>query len=108
MKIREFQKLSTRTVKADHTKEQMIANMIFGANGEIGEVTDLLKKYLFQGHSLDVAKLEEELGDVMFYLVNLATIFNLDMENILDINIEKLKSRYPNGFESERSINRKE
>ena len=106
MEIREFQKLSTRTLNMELSKEQLISNMIFGANGELGEVTDILKKDLFHSHKLDQGHLAEEIGDVMFYLVNLATIFNFNMEDILQANVDKLKKRYPDGFDIDRSINR--
>ena len=106
MEIREFQKLSTRTLNMELSKEQLISNMIFGANGELGEVTDILKKHLFHSHKLDQGHLAEEIGDVMFYLVNLATIFNFNMEDILQANVHKLKKRYPHEFDIDRSINR--
>ncbi len=106
MDIREFQRVSTRTLNRELSKEQQVSNMIFGANGELGEVTDILKKHLYQGHRIDKQHLSEEIGDVMFYLVNLATLFNLEFEDILEGNINKLKARYPEGFDRERSIKR--
>lgn len=106
MDIREFQRVSTRTLNKELSKEQQVSNMIFGANGELGEVTDILKKHLYQGHRIDKQHLSEEIGDVMFYLVNLATLFNLEFEDILEGNINKLKARYPEGFDRERSIKR--
>lgn len=106
MEIREFQRVSTRTLNKELSKEQQVSNMIFGANGELGEVTDILKKHLYQGHRIDKQHLAEEIGDTLFYIVNLCTIYNLDVEDILQANVDKLKKRFPNGFESNRSINR--
>ena len=106
MDIREFQRVSTRTLNKELSKEQQVSNMIFGANGELGEVTDILKKFLFQGHKLDKQHLAEEIGDTLFYIVNLCTIYNLDVEDILQGNVDKLKKRFPEGFDAERSINR--
>ena len=106
MDIREFQRVSTRTLNKELSKEQQVSNMIFGANGELGEVTDILKKFLFQGHKLDKQHLAEEIGDTLFYIVNLCTIYGLDVEDILQGNVDKLKKRFPQGFETERSINR--
>ena len=80
--------------------------MVFGINGETGEVTDILKKHLFHGHELDIQHLKEEIGDIMFYLVNLASIYEIDFSEILQINIDKLMKRYPDGFDKEKSINR--
>ena len=108
MDIGEFQRRSIRTLNNDLTREEQIANMIMGLAGENGEIADHIKKAFYQGHQLDRKHLMEELGDLMFYVVNLATLYDLSMENILDYNIEKLKKRYKNGFTSEESINRQE
>lgn len=106
MEIREFQRVSTRTLNKELSKEKQVSNMIFGANGELGEVTDILKKHLYQGHRINKQHLAEEIGDTLFYIVNLCTIYGLDVEDILQGNVDKLKKRFPNGFESNRSINR--
>ena len=106
MKIEEFQRLSKRTLNKELTKEQTLSNMVMGISGEAGEVADIIKKHLYQGHRLNKQHLAEELGDVMFYIVNLANTLNLDMRDILEANIKKLEARYPQGFEAERSINR--
>lgn len=106
MDITEYQNKSTRTINHKLTSEQLISNMVFGANGELGEVTDILKKTLYQGHELDKEHLKEELGDVMFYLVNLATLYGIDFSEVLQGNIDKLLKRYPDGFDKNKSINR--
>lgn len=106
MEIKEFQEKSIRTMNQDLDFSEKVCNMIFGINGEVGEVTDILKKHFFQGHGLDIDHLEEELGDVMFYIVNLATLYGLDMETILQKNIDKLSKRYKDKFTIEQSLNR--
>lgn len=106
MDIREFQRVSTRTLNKELSKEKQVSNMIFGANGELGEVTDILKKHLYQGHRINKQHLAEEIGDTLFYIVNLCTIYGLDVEDILQGNVDKLKKRFPNGFDADRSINR--
>ena len=108
MDIIEYQYKVQRTVNYKLNRKEQLSNLVFGINGEIGEVTDLLKKHLFHGHDLSVQKLTEELGDVMWYLTNIASFFNLSMNDILDENIKKLEERYPEGFSEEKSINRKE
>lgn len=67
---------------------------------------DLVKKCLFQGHGLDYAHLIEEAGDIAWYLAELAAGLGITLEEILTRNIEKLRRRYPQGFDSERSIHR--
>lgn len=88
--------------------EHLIMNGSLGLGGEAGEVLDLVKKWRFQGHEFDVRKIAEELGDVMYYVATLATGIGYDLETIMDMNQAKLRRRYPNGFEVERSIRREE
>lgn len=79
-----------------------------GLSGEAGEVTDYLKKVLYHNHPLDRQKMFEELGDVLWYVAALATTCDLSLAEIAEFNIAKLKKRYPNGFEPEKSIHREE
>lgn len=102
----DFVEQSERTINKDLTQEQQISNAIFGLHGELGEVTDLIKKQLYQGHSLDRDTLEEEVGDFMFYLAWLCRLYNINMGRVLCDNTIKLRKRYPDGFDAEKSINR--
>ena len=77
-----------------------------GLAGESGEVADLIKKWVFHGHSLSDDKMREELGDVLWYLAEICSLLGYDLEAIASKNIEKLQQRYPEGFSSDRSINR--
>ena len=106
MDIKTYQELSVRTLNMDLTANEQLMNMGAGLCGEGGEIIDTLKKALYQGHELDKDNLAEEIGDVMFYLVNLATLLGFNIEDILQGNVDKLKKRYPNGFDADRSINR--
>lgn len=101
----EYQKLCMRTA-GDTDNTRLIINGAMGLCGESGEVIDLIKKCCFQGHELDFDKIEEEIGDVLWYVAILCEGISVDMESVMARNIEKLKKRYPNGFESERSVNR--
>ena len=83
-------------------------NGLIGLNGEAGEAIDILKKYLFQGHELNVEHIAKELGDVAWYLAVSADAIGYKLEDILQMNVDKLKKRYPNGFRTELSINRNE
>lgn len=106
MQLREYQEKSKRTMNMDLEKREALSNMIFGITGETGEVVDLFKKHLFQGHDLDIQHLKEELGDVMFYMVNLCNLIGVQMEDVIEGNYNKLLKRYPEGFDVEKSINR--
>lgn len=106
MNLSEYQYLSKRTLNKELTHEEVLANMCMGISGEGGEVSDIIKKHLFQGHELNYKDLIEEIGDVMFYIVNLCNVLGLDLETILELNFQKLFRRYPEGFEESKSINR--
>ena len=98
MEIDKYQALSTRFMNPDLTHDEKIYNMCLGLSGEVGEVNDAIKKAKFQGHDLDYKNLHEELGDVMWYLSNLASILGFKMDDILEANYRKLSKRYPFGF----------
>lgn len=83
-------------------------HLLCGLTGEAGEVADLIKKHFGHGHELDLTKVKKELGDVLWYLSQLAEQFGLSMDDVGEANIAKLKARYPDGFSEEASKNRKE
>ena len=84
----------------------MLVNGALGLCGESGEFADAVKKQMFQGHDLDIPHLIEELGDIAWYIAVASHALGYKLEDVLTINIEKLKRRYPNGFDTERSVNR--
>ena len=90
--------------RAKQRPAERLLQGLMGLNGEAGEALDLLKKTLFQGHTLDVEHLAKELGDIAWYLALAADAIGYDLETILQMNIDKLMARYPDGFASERSI----
>ena len=108
MTLNDYQRLAQRTDARGNTASGKLENGILGICGEAGECADLLKKYLYQGHELDRDKLAEETGDVLWYVAETAAGLGLTLEDIAKRNIEKLKRRYPDGFDAERSKNRKE
>lgn len=88
--------------------DEILLNGVMGLCGESGECVDMVKKYRFQGHELDKAHLAKELGDVAWYLAVTAHAIGYDLETVLQMNVDKLRNRYPNGFEKERSLHRQE
>lgn len=103
-----YQELAMRTNRPEATPEQNLINGCLGLAGEAGEVCDIVKKYVFQGHNLETQKIVDELSDVLWYVALTAQGIGCDLDSIMEHNINKLKKRYPNGFEAERSINRTE
>ena len=106
MTVNEYQKLAMTMLNPALTEKDILINSAMGLCGESGEAIDIVKKHLFQGHDLDKEKLAKELGDIAWYLAEAATALNMDLDDIFTANIEKLKKRYPEGFDSERSIHR--
>lgn len=106
MTLNEFQLETDRTRGVTHDPRWQLATFGLGVAGEAGEVADLLKKHLGHGHPLDQEKLVKELGDVLWYVSAIASEIGKTLGEVAQANIEKLRKRYPNGFERERSINR--
>ena len=110
MEANVYQKHAMRTANKEgyETPLHQLANGALGLCGEGGEVADLVKKAMFQGHDLDVAHVAKELGDVAWYLAVAADAIGFDLDTILQMNVDKLKARYPDGFDADRSIHRAE
>ena len=107
MTINEYQTAALRTAQTDKfLASDLLLNAALGLCGESGEVADLVKKYRFQGHDLDFDHIAKELGDIAWYLAVGAYAIGYDLETILQMNVDKLKARYPNGFSADRSLHR--
>lgn len=103
----EYQKKALRTA-GERNPELLLINGALGLSGETGEVADHVKKHTFQGHDIDKEHIAKELGDICWYIAITAHAIGYELDTILEMNVEKLMKRYPNGFEAERSINRAE
>ena len=106
MTINEYQELAMTTLNPELNKKDVLINSVMGLCGESGEAIDIVKKWLAQGHELDKERLKKELGDIAWYLAEAATVLDFTLEEILQENIDKLKKRYPDGFEVKKSIER--
>ena len=108
MTINEYQKLAMTTMNPELDTKDVLINGVMGLCGESGEAIDIVKKWLAQGHELDKEKLAKELGDICWYIAETATALDLSLEDIMAANIEKLRKRYPEGVDADRSRNRSE
>ena len=106
MTVNEYQKLAMTTLNRELSQKDILINAVMGLCGESGEAIDIVKKHLFQGHDLEKDKLAKELGDIAWYLAEAAVALDMDLEDIFSANIEKLRKRYPEGFDADRSIHR--
>ncbi len=88
------------------TQIQKLLHGVIGLSTESGELLDALKKHVYYGQPLDEVNLKEEMGDVMWYFAILLRELGLDFENVLDKNIEKLRSRYGGQFDQKKAEKR--
>ncbi len=103
---KEYQRLAMTTLNPELSKKDVLINAVMGLCGESGEAIDIVKKHLHQGHELDREKLIKELGDIAWYLAEACYALCTDLDAVFEGNIAKLKARYPEGFDTERSVNR--
>lgn len=119
----EYQKLAMRT-NDGHARDRLadrmlsgiiqgkdvagVVNGLMGLSGEAGELTDMFKKWIFHNAPLDQEHAKKEVGDVCWYIAMICHSMKWDLDDILQMNVDKLKARYPEGFDTEKSNHRKE
>ena len=110
MQFNEYQenamKFASELSKA--TNDNLILQGVMGMNGEAGEAIELVKKHIFHGHELDKEHLAKELGDVLWYVATCAKAIGYSLDDIAQMNIDKLTARYGESFSTEKSLHRKE
>lgn len=106
MRFSEYQEKASRTFPNGFPN---LYHSVFGLASEAGEVCGIFQK-VFQGHDDDSDRehLKKELGDCLWMIAECCSAIGANMDDVAALNIEKLEKRYPNGFEVERSLNRKE
>ena len=105
--LNDYQRMARRTAGNKQNYEK-IEESLLGLAGEVGELCDHYKKHMHQGHDIDYDHMAEEAGDVMWYLAEIADALGVTLEDIARRNIDKLRKRYQEGFDPERSRNREE
>ena len=106
MTLDDYQAIALGTASLADTQKDALILSALGLCGEAGEFTDLVKKIIYHNHPMNTEKLCEELGDILWYVARACSALNISMNNIARANTAKLSTRYPEGFSSERSINR--
>ncbi|MFD1319352.1 nucleoside triphosphate pyrophosphohydrolase family protein [Loigolactobacillus zhaoyuanensis] len=91
MEFNDYQKLANRTLLGN---EQVLTNCALGLASESGEVIDLIKKYTFNGEDLKRDELVKEMGDVLWYLSQVAEWADIPFDDVAQQNITKLNARY--------------
>jgi NTP pyrophosphatase (non-canonical NTP hydrolase) len=85
-----------------------VINSCLGLAGEVGELNDMIKKWVFHEKELDETHLKKELGDVMWYVAMMCQSMGWELDDVLQTNIDKLIARYPEGFDVIKANNRQE
>ena len=105
--------IKTESVDFDKIKDRLsnkdtirLLHAAMGASTETGEFVDMLKKHIFYGKDIDFVNAKEEIGDVLWYAAIAADVLKETMNNIMTVNIKKLKKRYPDKFTENDAINR--
>lgn len=107
MTANEYQQDALRTANKQLDMDALLLDGVLGLNGEAGECADIMKKHLYQGHSLDKVHLMKELGDCAWYLAIAAHALGYTLNEVFEANVHKLQERYPEGFDEFRSRNRR-
>lgn len=107
MNLNEYQELAKRTCSITDDDEKMLFHGALGLASEAGEVTGILQK-TYQGHTFDKTHMMKELGDCLWMIAEVCTAIGCTMDEVGQMNIDKLKARYPEGFTAERSLYRTE
>ena len=107
MRANEYQKLAARTINPNLSRGGVQHHALLGLPAEVGELTGIFQKNL-QGHDIDDEHVMKEMGDVLWMLAELCTVRGYEMGDIMQKNIDKLIARFPNGFEVDKSLHRKE
>lgn len=101
----EYQFLAARTINYELTDKGKEMHALHGMVSEIGELHGLYQKQ-YQGHEMDPRHAQKELGDLLWFIAEWCTSYGLSLEDIMQMNIDKLQARYPEGFDAEHSLHR--
>lgn len=107
MTLNEYQDLARRTQNPKLSLVERRLHALHGIAAEAGEINAIYQKSL-QGHPVDPVKVVDEMGDLIWFLAELADVLRIPLDNVAEHNINKLRKRYPDGFDVEHSVNRKE
>lgn len=105
MTLNEYQELAARTINPTLTVQEQTEHALFGIASETGELLGLWQKAM-QGHDIDDEHVLKECGDILWMLAELLTAKGYTLDDVAQMNIDKLKARYPDGFDTEHSLRR--
>lgn len=106
MTLAEYQALAERTINKTLRPSEQGKHALHGMVGEIGELHSIYQKR-YQGHSFNSEHAKKEVGDLLWFIAEYCTAHEWSLEEVAQMNIDKLKARYPEGFDADKSIHRK-
>jgi NTP pyrophosphatase (non-canonical NTP hydrolase) len=98
MELNEYQKLAQRTAAIFDGPDMRLLCYTFNLNGEAGEISNLVGAHIFRLQDLNKDQLKLDLGDALWYITALSTACEFTLDDVASANIEKLKTKYPDGF----------
>jgi len=93
----DFDKYQKEAFETAMEPSKNVFYMTMGLCGEAGEIANKVKKIMRDGKEADVADLKKELGDCLWYIAGMATVLGIDLGDVADSNLVKLKSRKDRG-----------
>ena len=105
MEMNDYQRLASRTINKDLTREEIEIHALHGLSGEVGELHSLYQK-MYQGHDFNADHARKELGDLLWFVAEYCTARGWNLREVAQENIDKLRSRYPDGFDCDHSLHR--
>ena len=101
----EYQELAKRTINPELNWDKVEMHALHGMVGEIGEIHSIYQK-VYQGHYESADHIKKELGDLMWFIAEYCTAMDWKLDDVMQMNVDKLKARYPEGFEVDKSLHR--
>ncbi len=90
----------------DNVQTRQMMHAALGVSTEAGEILDVFKKYYAYGKAVDLVNLDEEFGDLLWYIQLYANQRGRTLEYFIDMNMKKLSQRYKGAFSAQEAINR--
>lgn len=105
MDFTQYQKLAQRTINNNLTNKEKECHALHGMIDEICELHSIYQK-AYQGHDYTSTHVMRELGDLLWFMAEYCTVMGWNFNEVASMNIGKLKERYPEGFDIDRSLHR--
>ncbi|MDF2615414.1 MAG: MazG nucleotide pyrophosphohydrolase domain [Sedimentibacter sp.] len=100
------ERLNAYLDSSNFTDPAGILNAALGLTGEVGELEDMIKKHIFHQKPIDEDHVKREIGDICWYIAMVCESAGYDLDEIMQMNVDKLRARYPEGFDVVRANNR--